>query len=120
MTVTLTVGMTEKERILASESENECETESSADESGDSNNAGATTWVKLDKTPTLGQFSGTPVVEKVPSHPENVSEITELLFGDQFFHTGMLCEETNRYHFQNRTKYDRSYKVLKWVDVTVA
>jgi hypothetical protein len=32
----------------------------------------------------------------------------------------MLCEETNRYHFQNHGKYDRSHKVLKWVDVTVA
>jgi hypothetical protein len=83
------VTLTEKRRILATESEHECETESSTDESGDSNNAGATTWVKLDKTPTLGQFSGTPGVEKVPSHLENVSEITELFFGDQFFH--MLC-----------------------------
>jgi hypothetical protein len=106
-----------KERILATESESECETESSADESGDSNNAGATTWVKLDKTPTFGQFSGTPGVEKFSSHPENVSGKTELFFGDQFFH--MLCEETNRYHFQNRDKYDRNYKVLKWVDATV-
>jgi hypothetical protein len=111
--------MTEKkERILATESESECETESSVDESGDSNNVGATTWVKLDETHTLTQFSGTPGVEKVPSHPENVSEITELFFGDQFFH--MLCEETNRYHFQNCDKYHRIYKVLKWVDVTVA
>jgi hypothetical protein len=60
----------------------------------------------------LGQFSGTPGVQKVPCHPENVSEITELFFGDQFFH--MLSD------FQNRDKYDRSYKVLKWVDVTLA
>jgi hypothetical protein len=59
--------MTRKKRILATESESE--TENSADESDDSNNAGATTWVKLDKTPTLGQFSGTLEVQKVPSHP---------------------------------------------------
>jgi hypothetical protein len=85
--------MTEKERILVTESESECETESSADESGDSSNAGETTWMKLDETSTLGQFSGTPGVEKVPSHPENVSEVAELFFGDQFFH--MLCEETD-------------------------
>jgi hypothetical protein len=108
-------GDDKEKRFLATESESE--TENSADKTGDSNNAGATTWVKLDKTPALGQFSGTPGVQKVPSHPENVSEITELFFGDQFFH--ILCEETNRYHFQNRDKYDRSYKVLKWVDVTV-
>jgi hypothetical protein len=71
-----------KKRILDTESE----TESSADESGDSNNAGATTWVKLDKTPTLGQFSGTPGVKKVPSHPENVSEITELFLDTSFLY----------------------------------
>jgi hypothetical protein len=105
-------------KIIILVTESESETESSADESGDSNNVGATTWVKLDKIPTLGQFSGTPGVEKVPSHLENVSEIIKLFFGDQFFH--MLYEETNRYHFQNRDKYDRSYKVLKWVDVMVA
>jgi hypothetical protein len=66
----------------------------------------------------FGQFNGTPGVEKVPSHPENVSEITELFLGDQCFH--MLCEETNRCHFQNRDRYYRSHKVLKWVDVMVA
>jgi hypothetical protein len=65
-----------KERILDTESE----TESSANESGDSNNVGATRWVKLHKTPTLGQFSGTSGVQKVPSHLENLSEITELFF----------------------------------------
>jgi hypothetical protein len=114
VTVTLTVETTEKKkRILATEIESETETESSVDESGDSNNTGATIWVKLDKTPTLGQFSGTPGVQKVPSHMENVSEITELFFSDQFFH--VLCEETNRYHFQNCDKYFRSYKVLKWM-----
>jgi hypothetical protein len=59
--------------------------------------------VKLDKTPTLGQFSGTPGVEKVPSHPKNVSEITELFFGDQFFH--MSCEE--------KKKTDTIYKIVR-------
>jgi hypothetical protein len=71
----VTVTLTEKRRFLATESESECETESSADESGDSNKAGATTWVKLDKTPTLGQ----------------------LFFADQFFH--MLCEENKQIPF---------------------
>jgi hypothetical protein len=63
---------------LATESESE--SESSADESDDSNNAGATTWVKLDKTPTLGQFSGTSGVQNVSSHPANVSEKRKELF----------------------------------------
>jgi hypothetical protein len=63
----------------------ESETENRANESGDSNNAEATTWVKLDKTPALGQFSGTPGVQKVPSHMENVSEITELFLETSSF-----------------------------------
>ncbi|PNF14710.1 hypothetical protein B7P43_G09348 [Cryptotermes secundus] len=32
----------------------------------------------------------------------------------------MLCQETNRYYLQHREHYDRSYKALKWVDVTSA
>ncbi|PNF34174.1 hypothetical protein B7P43_G17863 [Cryptotermes secundus] len=32
----------------------------------------------------------------------------------------MLCQETNRYYLQHREEYDRSYKVLKWADVTSA
>jgi hypothetical protein len=31
----------------------------------------------------------------------------------------MLCWKTNRYYVQNHGKYDRNYKVLKWVDVTL-
>jgi hypothetical protein len=42
--------------------------------------------------------------------------VLELFFGDSFFD---LCQETNRYYLQNREKYDKSYKVLKWVDVTL-
>jgi hypothetical protein len=32
----------------------------------------------------------------------------------------MLCQETDRYYLQHREEYDRSYKVLKRVDVTSA
>jgi hypothetical protein len=57
-------------------------------------------------------------VKLFPSDPANVSDITDLCFGDIFF--DFLCEETNLYYFQSCDKYDRNYKVLKWVDVTVA
>jgi DNA-directed RNA polymerase alpha subunit len=101
-------GDDKKKIILATESESECETESSTDESGDSNNAGATTWVKLDKTPTLGQFSGTPGVENVPSHPNNVSEITELFLDTSSF----ICYVRKQTDTISKivTKYDRSCK----------
>jgi hypothetical protein len=57
-------------------------------------------------------------VKEIPSDPSNVSEVTELLFWDISFQ--ILCEETNLYYLQNHEKYGRYYKVLKWVDVTVA
>jgi hypothetical protein len=57
-------------------------------------------------------------VKLFPSDPTNVSDVTDLFFGDIFF--DFLCEERNLYYFQNRDKYDTNYKVLKWVDVTVA
>jgi hypothetical protein len=77
-----------------------------------------TAWVKVDKTPTLGQFTRYPGLRQIPSHPTEVPETVDLFFGDSFF--DMLCQETNRYYLQNHEKYDSNYKVLKWVDVTSA
>jgi hypothetical protein len=42
-----------------------------------------TAWVKVDKTPTLGQFTGNPGVKQIPSHPTEVSETVDLIFGDK-------------------------------------
>jgi hypothetical protein len=97
------------------------ESQTSSEESDDSNhtsNAGATMWVKKDKTPNLGPFTGNPRVKQIPSRLTKVSEIRELVFGDKFFE--MLCKETNLYYFQNQGKYDSSSKGLKWVNVSVA
>jgi hypothetical protein len=52
----------------------------------------------------LGEFTGIPGVKQIPSDSTH----------------DMLCQETDRYYHQHREKYDRSYKVLKWVDVTSA
>jgi hypothetical protein len=76
-----------------------------------------TTWIKADKMSTLGEFTGNPGVRQIPADPTKVSDVAELSFGDSFF--DMLCQETNRYYLQNHEKYDKSYKVLKWVDVTL-
>jgi hypothetical protein len=77
-----------------------------------------TEWVKVDKTPTLRQFTENPGVKQILSHPTEVSETVDLISGDSFF--DMLCLETNRYYLQNHKKYDSNYKALKWVDVTSA
>jgi hypothetical protein len=87
----------------------------SGSEGSDSDN---TAWVKVVKTPTLGQLTGNPGVKQIPSHPTEVSETVDLFFGDSFF--DMLCQETNRYYVQNCENYDSNYKVLKWLDVTSA
>jgi hypothetical protein len=74
----------------------------------------ATTWVKEDKMPNLGHFTGNPGVKQISSDPMKVSEIIELFFGDNFFE--LSCKETNRYYFQNQEKCASSSKELKWVD----
>jgi hypothetical protein len=39
---------------------------------------GATMWVKEDKTPNLGPFTGNPGLKQIPPDPTKVSEIIEL------------------------------------------
>jgi hypothetical protein len=78
---------------------------------------GHPTWVKEDKTPNLGRWTGNRGVKQILSDPTKVSEITELFFEDNFFE--MLSTEINLYYFKNQGKYDNSSKGLKWVDVSV-
>jgi hypothetical protein len=93
--------------------QSESDSESSSKES-----VGTTTWGTVNKTPNLGKFTGNPWVKVFPSNHKEVSDVADLIFGGSFF--DLLCQETNRYYLQNCEKYNRSYKVLKWVDVTSA
>ena len=93
----------------------------SANESDDDDvtlDLAVSTWLKTDKTPNLGPFTGNPGVKQIPSDPTKVSQVTGLFLGDTFF--DMLCEETNLYYLQNQEKYVTCSKGLKWSDVTVA
>ena len=95
--------------------------EKSANESDDDNetlDSAVSTWVKTDKTPNLGPFTGNPGVKQIPSDLTKVSQVTGLFLGDTFF--DMLCEEMNLYYLQNQEKYVTCSKGLKWSDVTVA
>jgi hypothetical protein len=65
------------------------------EESDNTSNAGATTWVKEDKTPNLGPFPGNPGVKQILSDPTKMWWIIELFFGDNFLE--MLCKVTNLY-----------------------
>jgi hypothetical protein len=93
--------------------QHESDSESSSEES-----AGTATWGTVDKTPNLGKLTGNPGVKVFPSDTKEVSDVADMFFEDSFF--DLLCLETNRYYLQNREKYDRRYKVLKWADVTSA
>ena len=93
--------------------------EKSANESDDETlDLVVSTWVKTDKTPNLGPFTGNPWVKKIPSDPTKVSQVTGFFLGDTFFN--MLCEEMNLYYLQNQEKYVTCSTGLKWSDVTVA
>jgi hypothetical protein len=48
------------------------ESETSSEESGNTSNSGATTWVKENKTPNLGPFTGNPGVKQILSDPTKV------------------------------------------------
>jgi hypothetical protein len=52
----------------------------SSNESGSALDMGATTWVKEDRMPNLGPFTGIPGVKQFPSDQTEVSEIIELFF----------------------------------------
>jgi len=103
------------------DSDSENESEQSANEIDDdveTLDSAVSTWVKTDKTPNLGPFTGNPGLKQIPSDPTKVSQVTGLFLRDTFF--DMLCEETNRYYLQNQEKYVTGSKGLKWSDVTVA
>ena len=97
------------------------DSEQSANESYDDDetlDSAVSIWVKTDKAPSLGPFTGNPGVKQIPSDPMKVSQVTGLFLGDTFFY--MLCEETNRCYLQNQEKYVTGSEGLKWSDVTVA
>jgi hypothetical protein len=66
----------EQQRIVATDSKSD----SSSDQNAGSNIAGTATWGKVDKTPTLGQFTGHLGLKQIPSDPAQVSEVRELFF----------------------------------------
>jgi hypothetical protein len=43
-----------------------------------------TPWMKVDKMPTLGQFTGNLGVKQIPSHTTEVSETADLFFWRSF------------------------------------
>jgi len=74
-----------------SDSENErVQSANEIDDDDETLDSAVSTWVKTDKTPNLGPFTGNPGVKQIPSDPTKVSQVTGLFLGDTFF--DMLCE----------------------------
>jgi hypothetical protein len=95
-----------------------CDSDSEIGSDKSTSYAGATSWGVNDKMPNLGHFTGNSGVKEIPSDPSDVSEVTELFFRHLF--SQILCEKNNLYYLQKHEKCCRCYKVLNWVDVTVA
>jgi hypothetical protein len=66
------------------------ESETSSEESDNISNVWTTTWVKEDKTPNLGPFTGNPGVKRIPSDPTKVSEIIPVTFKVRTHDAAML------------------------------
>jgi len=101
MTVTSIIGSRENKIVhpLPSYSDSEQSTNESDDDDKTLDPA-VYPWVKTDKTPNLGPFTGNPGVKQIPSDTTKVSQVTGLFLGDTFF--DMLCELTNRYYYKIR------------------
>ena len=73
-----------------SDSENKSEQSANKIEEDDETlDSAVSTWIKTDKTPNLGPFTGNPGVKQIPSDLTKVSQVTGLFLGDTFF--DMLC-----------------------------
>jgi hypothetical protein len=59
--------------------------EQSSSDIDETSNEGAISWVKEDKTPKSGPFTGNSGVKQIPCDPTKVSDTMELFFGDTFF-----------------------------------
>jgi hypothetical protein len=61
-----------REKLSCKKKKKYSESETSSQESNNTSDVGATTWVKEDKTPNLGSFTGNPGVKQSPSDPTKV------------------------------------------------
>jgi hypothetical protein len=93
------------------------ESETSSEESDSTSNAEATTWVKEDKTPNLGPFTGNPGAKQIPSDRTKVSEIIEF-FSET---TSLKCYPRRLICiiFKIKENMIAVLRGLKWVDDSV-
>jgi hypothetical protein len=68
------------ERKIVWPEKNNSDSETGFEKSDSTSDAGAVTWVKEDRTPNLGSFTGNLGVKQISCDPTKVSEIIELFF----------------------------------------
>ena len=98
----------QKTLVIDSDTGNENETHSA----GECSFASTEEWIEDNISQKSEDFTGVPGA----NNPQSVSEITELIFGNNFFE--LVPSQTNLYHQQNKKSYKNYDKTLKWTDVT--
>lgn len=75
-------------------------------------------WIESDITPILKDYSNISGVSVELSDTPSISEVTDLLFDNDFFN--LLVIQTNLYHCQMKELYKNSAKTLSWAEVTTS
>src|SRR5215469_124013 len=90
------IGIRKNKIVHPIPSYSESESANESDEDNETLDLAASTWVKTDKTPNLGPFTGNPGVKQIPS---DQTKVAGLFLGETLF--DLFCKETNLYNFQN-------------------
>ncbi|XP_076160840.1 piggyBac transposable element-derived protein 4 isoform X2 [Ptiloglossa arizonensis] len=73
-------------------------------------------WSTVDILPNLEKFKGNWGVTVIPSEPDSIIAVTNIIFGDDLF--AMFCNQLSVYYNQTSGKHKVVNKVLKWSSVT--
>ena len=98
--------------MIDSDSENE----DNIHDTGENSSFSTEDWIESNILRNLKNFTKVPGVTIEYNNPQSVSEVSKLIFGNDFFN--LLTSQTNLYHQQTEKSYKNYDKTLKWTDVT--
>lgn len=75
-------------------------------------------WTENDITPTLEDYSKISGLTVALSDPQSISEVTDLVFDNNFFE--LVASQTNLYHSQVEHFHKKAAKTLPWREVTTS
>ena len=100
----------QKASVIDSDTENETPS------AGECACASTAQWTEDNISIQLKDSTGVSGVTIECNNPQSISEITELIFGNDFFE--LVASQTNLYHQQNEKPYKKYDKALKWTNIT--